>query len=340
MQTITRIADLSMDELRRVRATLVTRFGVGRRGNVLEIGFGMATVGGSFDARRRDAICFYVRHKRLPRSTKDRIPAIVEVRLKRERRFVLVRMPSDVVSIGDRAIKPTGRRIRHASRPWAAAVAGAVVAWNSKPRQRRTWGLVTVGHLFRHRSRLPESEKNVRLQFAESPSRELSGLLLARSTRNDGSRVDAALVQVAHGILVRAGLVPPGAATNRKVVRAANELPSDAGVLGLSLPARRRVPLVVQRYLPTCNLVPELGALADAIDVVSHEARAFGEGRSGSLWVIKRQAAAVQFAGLPDDFRQGWGQSLETVLAWAREQLARLQDIRVADVDLRLVRAI
>ncbi len=278
MKILASIADLTPAELARVRETLATRFGLGRRGNILEIGFGMATVRGRPDPRRGDAICFYVRHKRMPRAKRDRIPPTVDVRLKRGPRFVLVRLPSDVVSVGPRTIRPTGRRIRHLSRPRESAVAGCVVAWNTEPQQRLSWGIITVGHLFHQRRRLPEGQKKVRLQVARSPTREISGTLLARSTSNDGSRVDAALVQVVRDTLERVGLLPRDASTAGKVVRSVAELPTDGGVPGVSLPERRRIPLVVQRYLPTCRLVPELGPLADAIDVISDESQAFGGG--------------------------------------------------------------
>ena len=147
-------------------------------------------------------------------------------------------------------------------------------------------------------------------------------MLLARSDR--ASQVDAAIVRVVKSTLVRAGLISSTVPTRGKRIRSPGLLMGDAGRRGLALPGRERVPFVVLRYLPVTSLVSELGTLVEVLDVSSARSGTFAPGRSGSLWLIERQASCQQFGGWETrgnrsaSYRRGLGQSLAEILAWAR----------------------
>ena len=128
MKIIQQLGDLTSAELGRIRATLRRRYPAARPGGVLEIGFGMAERQGVADPKRREAICFYVRHKRKPRPKRERIPRVVEVRVRRGLHFVLVRLPADVLEVMATSLVPTGRTIRSVAGA-RRATAGCLVAW-------------------------------------------------------------------------------------------------------------------------------------------------------------------------------------------------------------------
>jgi hypothetical protein len=168
----------------------------------------------------------------------------------------------------------------------------------------------------------------------------LVGTLLARS--QGASQVDGAIVRMDKRELVDAGLISKRVSTRGKRVRAAHQLRRDVGRAGQTLPGRERVPFVVLRYLPETSLVPSLGTLVDVLDVSCKRAETFAPGRSGSLWLIERQAACQQFGGWEtraqpaENYRRGLGQSIAQILDWARQELARIAG--TGPVDLRLIR--
>jgi hypothetical protein len=333
VKIVDRLANLSRDELRRMRTTLLGRYRLRGRGGVLEIGFGQAERSGRVDSRRPQAICFYVRRKRMPRRRQDRIPKVVEVRVRRQSHFVLVRLATDVLEVEIDSLIPTGLRLRNMASK-RVATAGCVVAWRVPGLPQLQWGLLTVGHLFARRVQATE----VRITIAQQGP--LVGTLLARS--QNASQVDGAIVQVDKRKLVDAGLISKRVSTRGKRVRAPHQLGRDVGRAGQTLPGRERVPFVVLRYLPETSLVPSLGTLVDVLDVSCKRAETFAPGRSGSLWLIERQAACQQFGGWEtrahpaENYRRGLGQSIARILDWARQELARIAG--TALVDLRLIR--
>ena len=338
MKTIDTLSDLSADELRRIRQTLFDRYRVGVRGNIVEIGFGVAELANQVDRERPSAICFYVADKRMPRAKVDRIPDHIDVRLKRRNQFVLVRLPSDVIEIERQAIRLTGRRVRHvADRSFATA--GAIVAWRFDDHGRFAYGVLTVGHLFWNRSTVPEPSDDVRVRV--TGNREILGRLVLRSLPNDG--VDAAIVLSSRRALVDGGVLSESSSTRGKKIRAVAELVTDRLQHGSTLPKTTPIPFMVLRYLPEFSLIPELGPIPHALDVRSDVAGTFRQGTSGAPWIIQRQAACQQFAGWESndpsqDYTRGTGQSLEAIFAWCRRSLAKTYRKRVADTDLRLIR--
>lgn len=339
MKLLTHFRDLSLDELKRVRATLRKRFGVGKRGNILEIAFGQAEKRNSPCSARPEAICFYVRHKRRPRAKADRIPELLTIRFRRQNEYVSLRLPTDVVHIA-RSVKATGRRIRHLDEPKRYATSGCVLVWRQAGQRVFQWGILSVGHSFRNVDSVPESNKRVRLRVKLRPSTEIEGRLLARTRASDQDPVDASIISVSKSSMIRNKVLPRHPSTSGKAVRSVGDLSQDAGRLGHTFPPRQKIAFRVMRFMPECELIPALGLQHNVLETLASKPSAFGPTRSGSLSVINRQAATVQIAGLPAFFRRGWGQSLETALGWAQGELAKLSKLRPDQIEVRFVRAI
>ncbi|MBN1851351.1 MAG: hypothetical protein JW829_01455 [Pirellulales bacterium] len=342
MIIINRLVDLTIEELARIRETILDRYGSGPRDNIIDIAFGLAEKGTALDPSRLNAICFYVRSKRDPQSKADRIPRTIEVRLRRNGHFELVQLPSDIIEIGTAAIKPSGRQICHLSKSRKTATAGCVIAWKAGTCQEIRWGVLTVGHLFWSISPVPEQERLVRISI---PSNQvMPGFLLARTLKNDGSGMDAALVSVMKSTLVRAGLVPRDVSTRGKKIRSVDQLRLDRRRAGLALPGRMRIPFVVVRYMPESRLVPDAGCLRHVFEVHSLFANAFGHGKSGSLWLVGGSGAGIQYAGYDTPGRpglrytRGLGQALIAIIDWARSQIARLENVPNEEIDIRVIR--
>ena len=338
METIKTLSELNADELRRIRQTLFDRFHIGKRGNVVEVGFGVAESAGRLDQQRTDAICFYVTDKVMPRAKLDRIPSQIEVRVKRGRRYVRVLLPSDVIELAGVAIQLSGRPIRHVSDPMIAT-AGAIVVWRFGRRGGFAYGVLTVGHLFWNRRTVPESNDDVRIRVKRN--RQIIGRLLLRSSPGDG--VDAAIVLSSRSALIEGGVLPVSAGTRAKKIRTVDQLISDRLRFGWTLPRTVAIPLVVLRYLPEFNLISEIGTIRHALDVRGEVPGMFGGGTSGAPWIIDSQAACQQFAGWESndsdqDYVRGTGQSLATILQWCRRQIANTYRKRLADTELRLIR--
>lgn len=338
METICELSGLSSDELCRIGKTLARRFDVRRDGNIRQLGFGVAERQGQIDPSRLDAVCFYVFRKRRPRAKADRIPARIAVRVRREQRFVLVGLATDVIEVDRRATTLTGRRIRHLSGD-AFATAGAIVAWRTENSGPFDWGVITVGHLFREQRVVPEPIKNVRVRVRGN--REIEGRLLLRSSRRDA--VDAALVSVQRASLVRGAVLKANATTRRKRVRSIDQLITDQGAPGVTLPDQIPIPMTVLRYVPEFTLIPRVGRIRHVLDARSGRVNAFARGTSGAVWIIDDQASCHQFAGWQStdprqDYVRGAGQSLEFILDWICQQLAEMHGLTASDVDLRLIR--
>lgn len=338
MKTIQSLHQLGPDELARIRRTLIDRYDVGSRGNIVEIGFGVALLDDQIDPARGDAICFYVTNKRMPRAKEDRIPKREAVRVKRGKHFVLVNLATDVIITGRNGFQLSGRPIRHLTDS-ATATAGAIVAWRFTGGRRFAWGVLTVGHLFWDRHRLPELNDEVRIRV--TGNRQIQGRLVLRS--DPGSPVDAAIVLVARQALVDGGVLRANASTAGKKIRSVARLSADAMKLGKTIPRSVPIGFQVLRYLPEFSLIQHLGPIQHALDVRSDVSGTFAKGTSGAAWIIARQAACQQFAGWESSSETnlsvgGIGQSMETILGWCRRQLATVYRRGASETDLRLIR--
>jgi len=340
MKPIKQLSDLNRSELEKIRTTLNKRFDIGKRGNVIEIAFGVAEKDGKLDLTRRNAICFYVTSKRNPRAKSDRIPKCIEIRICRRRKYFLVCMATDVIELGTKKIQPTGKRVRDLRRT-DFATTGCVIAWRTSGHQTRlTWGLLSVGHYFNHVALVPETTQQVRINSSTTPLHRFRGTLIARTQARDSNESDAALIRVARSSLVRAQLIDSNQSTVGKTVRRVVDLQQDRGRAGFTFPIRTRLSFVVARYLPLSNIVPVLGPIRDVIEATSGTSNAFGGGRSGSVWVIGRQVACTQHAGLANSYTRGWGQSVATIFEWAISEIAQINNVLPIDVELKVIKIV
>jgi hypothetical protein len=336
MKTVSSLKELSVEELIKIRSLLHERFGIGKRGNIIDVAFGLAEVNGRIDRSRPDAVCFYVRHKRMPRAKVDRIPETIELRLKRGPRTVQVCLATDVIQIGTRQVRPTGERIVR-QRSNEPATTGGVVAWRLSGQAAWTWGVLTVGHVFKRVATVPEADPRVWIGTAAAS--RIRGTLIARSKPLNRQHVDAALVVVERASLIQANLIPANVSTTGKRIRPVSVLKDDRGKSGFTFPEQVTIKLKVVRFLPISEMVPALGTLNYVIEADA-AAGVFGRGRSGSSWAVERQAACMQHGGLPSQFARGWGQALEYVFGWCVREIATIHDLPADAVELRLIRVI
>lgn len=341
MKKLHRLRDLTEDELRRVHHTLSARFGVETRGNVLEIGFGIAEKRGELDASRADAFIFYVSRKRSPRAKRDRIPKIHGVRIKRQRRFILLELPTDVVLFDSRQTPLTGRQISHGASPRRFATAGAVVLWRVGFTGPFHWCVTTAGHHFWDRRGVPEHSPQVTVRC--DLEQRISGRLILRSLPADG--VDIALVEVSRTDLIHCGLIPSSTPVHGQRLRSISDIRRDELRSGTTHPESLVIRFEVTQFFYEFKLVPELGILFDVLKVRSPVNNAFKQGRSGTLWIIDRQAACHQSIGWSTSdprrtFVDGAGQSLHYALRWVQSQLAAQHQTIRGNVQIRLISAL
>jgi hypothetical protein len=189
--------------------------------------------------------------------------------------------------------------------------------------------LLTVGHAFPRLRQLKPSDRAVRV--LADRQREFAGLLYAQSSLRD--TIDGSLILVQRADLIASGILSPGQ-SGRRIARSLQQLSVDIGSFGSTRPRSLDLPFQVQAFFPSFRLVPSLGIITDVVSVFDAPTGAFQPGSSGSVFTIKRQAAAMQFAGTPKDFRMGFGQAMVTILDWAERELGRSSEI---DSEVRLV---
>ncbi|MGV3483798.1 MAG: hypothetical protein ACO1RT_05225 [Planctomycetaceae bacterium] len=338
MRKVTKLRELTDDEVCRVHRTLTARYERRPGSDILEIGLGVAERAGKLDTRRSDAFVFYVPNKRLPRNEAERIPATETVRIKRGRQFVSVELPTDVIEFDRDRLTLTGRLILHATEPDRIATAGAVVLWRIGFSGPFHWSVTTAGHHFWDRPEVPERTPQVTIRCSGDQS--LTGRLILRSLPRDG--VDIALVEVPRAELIDKRVVAVSAPTTAKRIRSISEIRRDELHRGTTHPESTGIEFRVIRYFYEFKLLPELGTLFDVLKVHSLQNHAFGQGRSGSLWIVARQAACHQSVGWstmdPEQtYVEGAGQSLHYALRWVQLQLAQRHRSRREQVQIRLV---
>jgi hypothetical protein len=332
VETIQSLDALSLDELDRLHETLAQRYQVGR-GNVLEIGFGIAEQRGRPVTLRRDEIVFHVADKG-PNRRRRPIPAFEEVRIRRGRRYLRVRLPTDVVELDRHDLVLTGREIHHQTDPARVATASVVLVWRLTGEFYFRWNVITVGHLFWSLGAVPESTPGVRIRAGQTL---LDGRLVLRT--RPGAGVDVALVEVQRGDLIDRGILPGKPSTRGKTIRSISDLAGDRGETGSTRPRTRAIPLQVLRYFPRFRSAPQVGPLFHVLTVRSGQVGAFGTGHSGALWQIRRQLACQQvFAWQSDGFRRAGGQSIHYALRWIQAELAEAHGVSRRNVTLRIVR--
>jgi len=314
--------DFTIAELARMQRTLHGRLREVDAANLAAIGFGMAFKGGRPDPSRGPAACLFVPRKHRPRRAAERIPARVQLRLRRGSTYQHIELATDVVEIG--RVVPTGWTL--STRDVGPATGGAVIAWRAPTDTDAITlcGILTVGHAFGIGVR-----PLVRIdpQPGDLP---FNGRLLLRSRRHRAS-ADAAIVRVNPESLVDSGLLDVTWVSNGQLdidaivepeIVSLDRLVSRRGAHGASLRDDTPAPFLVRAILPMMT-IGGLGRLRNIIAVWSPAAGAFLPGTSGSLWEIEGDAAALQVAASPEAYQLGFGQALVTDLAWARHALQR-----------------
>jgi len=314
--------NFTIAELARMQRTLHGRLREVDAANLAAIGFGMAFKGGRPDPSRGPAICLFVLRKHMPRRPDQRIPAYVQLRLRRGSTYQQVELATDVVEIG--RVLPTGWTL--SATGVGSATGGAVIAWRSPTDTDGTTlcGILTVGHPFATGLR-----PLVRID-PQPGAHPFNGRLLLRSRRHRAS-ADAAIVRVYPESLVDSGLLDSTLVSSGQFdidaiiepeVVSLDRLVSLRGAHGESLRDDTPAPFLVHAILPMMT-IGGLGRLRNIISVWSPGAGAFLPGTSGSLWEIEGDPAALQVAASPDAYRLGFGQALVTDLLWARHALQR-----------------
>lgn len=299
------------DELRRMQRTLRRRLQIGSQSNLLDVGFGIAQTAGVLQPERSLHATVFVREKKSNVAKAERIPSSVKVRLKRGRHFVVTELPTDVIEAAP--LVPTALRL---DTYLQRLTAGVLLTWENPQKGDRSWGLVTAGHAFAPLESLSDVDRQVTVEL---PGLLISGTLIGRSSR--AGRIDAAIVEVRHGDLKRAHLVDSSAGYEPVVASRFFELSDRLNQTGRSFRIDGPRDFRVHAYLPSLR-APGLGVLDHIVSAVAAEPGVFRPGSSGAVWEIAGEPACMQLAGRTPRFRQGFGQSLETIYLWAEPYLA------------------
>lgn len=323
---------LTASELDQLHHRLMDRYRQRLGDNLLEIGFGTSERNGKPDRLRGVGVVFHVGKKHSPLREGERIEKQIPIPLPAAVAKRSIQLPSDVVELDPADLELTGREIDHRSDPLASATASAVLVWRLRGEFFFHWSVLTVGHLFWSRRRLPESSESVRVHAGDAI---LPAQLLLRSPA--GSGADIALAEVERQALIDHGLIAAKPSTRGKPIRAIARLPSDRGGEAWSRPRREPVAVRVLRYFPRFFSIPRAGTLFHVMTARSEVEGAFGQGRSGSGWRIERQFAAHQiFAWRGGGYTRGGGQSIHYCLRYLQTELAKLHGVAKPDVTLRI----
>lgn len=329
------LADLTLDELKRVQETLKQRYAVGPQSSIRQIAFGMAEKNSLGDPLRGPSVCFYVAdsHKRPAQELAHPIEPSVRVRLRRGSRFCELVAPTDVLLLSPSELELTGRDIGYAN--GESATTGILLAWKHPKRHRLAWAVLTVAHIFPRRLRLPEDRIAVAIA-SSGRSDDIPARLIARA---DHAGLDAALCIVRRQDLLQHGLITSSVRSSGRSVKNHSQLSDSMGSLGYSMPAGDRLPFQFARFLLEAPIFqPLLGYAPKHVLHVLADDAIFAKGTSGSPWSVGRLAAGMQFASLKPAYRQGFGQSLWSILNWVRQTIAKLESLSEHEVDLRFIR--
>ncbi len=313
----------SIDELRRLQATLRRRF---RAARIIDVGFGPGMANGRRDPRRPFSAAFLVARKRNPRDPGERIPASIQCRLKRGSKFATFQIPTDIVPAP--RMKSSGRVVKRPNQATRVAT-GCVISWKENGAPRRKWAIVTVGHYFQE---IQRSSKTVYLY--RTTADRIYGRFLFRSP--SASKLDVAVAAFVKRDLLAAGLVPARSIPNLKP-RSMEQIKNDVGKPGQALvpPGNDRITIEFEYFFPENAEVAGLGRIRNVVRVSSRVPGAFRRGRSGTVFVTGRQqVSSLQYAGSTGNGRLGLGQSLVTILDWTGVQLTRRFDLAAGSMRL------
>jgi hypothetical protein len=329
--------DFTLAEFSAMQRALRKRFDVARDPNLVDVGFGIALKDNRIDRKRGLVATFFVSTKRKRRRCRHPIPTQVTLRVRtipvfqksaasRQPRVQHGRsywqravLATDVVELP--GLVPTG--CRYSARHVGPATAGAVVIWQEQSNRGKQHfcGILTVGHAF------TREQRPLVLFRGSSNGRDFNGRLYRKSRR--ASSVDAAIIQVHPDDLVDCGIIDADLVVHGIIdpemvfgppIASLGELTRLQGSPGLLLRDQSPVRLSVHSLLPSMT-IPTLGTLHNVVSAWSRGYRPFRPGTSGAVWEIEHEPAAMQVAGTPDGFQLGFGQALDSSLAWAEAKL-------------------
>ena len=259
------------------------------------------------------AIRVYLPRKRKQVAESKLIPSHFQIRLKRGKRFVLLKIRSDVDSRSD--FRPTASVVRLGSRRFAA---GALLRWLEDAEI--CWGFLTVAHEFDGTSRTFAAVRASSTQVFDCRL-----LDVAPENRN----LDAAIMQIKGqpqeivDDLIDAGLIddpnPPPVSLQRvsAVKTAAIEHRS-----GRTYPPGASWRFKGEEVFPNGFLLGNR-RLDDCIRVGQSQHGVFKAGTSGSMWKFGRRVSCLQAGGRRPNFEDGIGQPYSKIMKWVRQKLGR-----------------
>ena len=325
--------ELSAEILGRMQRTLRRRFSVAARADVLDIAFGRAKPGGERDGRDPWECLFLVRDGEGSSGRASRratpIPDDVSVRVRVGRRFQTIRMATGRLSVD--GLEPSAVAGEFAGQTFTI---DAAVSWRISGQRRREWGLLTVGHPFPSVRQTPVWQRLV----AVGGARPFHSTLSVRARL--GGRFDGAILRVARGELIEAGLLGEDRKERVSLPRSLRQLTADLGNRGkLALPGRAARSFRIQAFLPAFDL-PGVGRLHHVVVGWGSRPQLFVPGSSGGCWRVDDMPACLQVASVAPNYRLGFGQAVTSLVVWAESALRR-RDPRVepASVQLTLLRA-
>jgi hypothetical protein len=309
--TIQRYNQLSGEQWRRVTRS-VKRQVRNLTGKPVEIGIGRKYANG-IPFGRRVAIRVYVPRKRQRVSSAKRIPGLFRIRLKRpDGKYDLLKIRSDVDSLADYV--PTSARVRLGTR---TATTGLLLRWNDAKGAVK-WGFATVGHLFDDTSRRVASVRvhsTAKFQcrlFKNAPKRKRVDVAVLRIV---GSRKEIERKLQDCDLISKSNLSVIKLMRVRQVHRAAID--------------RRRGRTVSpdgDQVFTGEEVFPDgflLGTrrLDDCIRVAQARNDTFKQGTSGAHWCFGSRVACMQVGGKANEFCEGIGQPMDSLLPWIRSTL-------------------
>ncbi len=290
---------LTLDQHRRIEATLRRRFRRMDPDNFVAVGLGHALRNHRFDRTRDNCVCVFVRRKKQRIAVTRKIPSEVRVRLRDGSHYRTLTFPTDVISVGKLESSAVYRQYDS-----NLFTVGLKVGWSGRALQGDEPLWMTVGHPFYAASGSRASWSRSNDDFHA----------VARTRR--GSRFDAAIVN--------ASLATETADDEGEhwPVLSLPELASAAGRAGESVRVEGRFPLKFQAFLPRLP-IEGVGTLVNVVSGAG-KPQMFEPGTSGAVWLHEGIPAGMQVAAVQPQFRLGFAQALTSSLVWAEQALRRL----------------
>ncbi len=290
---------LTLDEHRRIEATLRRRFRSTDPDNFVAVGLGHALRNHRFDRTRDNCVCVFVRRKKRRISVTREIPSEVRVRLRDGRHYRTLTWATDVIAVGKLQASAVYRQYGS-----SLFTVGLKVGWSGGALQGDQPLWMTVGHPFY----TPRGSR--------AGARRSNDDFHAIAQTRRGSRFDAAIV--------KASLAAETSDDEGEhwPVLSLPELVAVPGRAGESVRAEGRFPMKFQAFLPRLP-IEGVGTLVNVVSGAG-KTQTFEPGTSGAVWLHEGIPAAMQVAAVQPRFRLGFAQALTSSLVWAEQAIRQL----------------